>query len=229
MSTPYETPPRAGTTGRSESIRDAIPDPEPIHGSPDTYAKGEVGSIGALISDISAGRTLRPDFKVAPMASTIQNSAAYLETEGRANHVGLVYEIDHEAPPTLHDELYVFRIVQNLVGNAIKAVKETVPEDWQMLEEDEESAIYGEVRIRYVYQDTRHVVEVHDTGPGMTRDIAERILSGTARSQWEKTGGSGWGTKIVLELAHTHAGAVSIDSELGQGSVFRVEFPHREG
>ena len=54
MSTPYETPPRAGTTGRSESVRDAIPDPEPIHGSHDTYAKGEVGSIGALIGDISA-------------------------------------------------------------------------------------------------------------------------------------------------------------------------------
>ena len=43
----------AGGTGRAESVRDAIPDAEPIHGAHDTYAKGEVGSIGALIGDIS--------------------------------------------------------------------------------------------------------------------------------------------------------------------------------
>ena len=49
MSTPHNP----GTSGRYESIGDAIPDPEPLHGSHDTYAKGEVGSIGALISDIS--------------------------------------------------------------------------------------------------------------------------------------------------------------------------------
>jgi len=43
-----------GGTGRAESIRDAIPDAEPIHGAHETYAKGEVGSIGSLIGDISA-------------------------------------------------------------------------------------------------------------------------------------------------------------------------------
>src|SRR5205814_949729 len=103
------------------------------------------------------------------------------------------------------DELYIFRIVQNLVGNAIKAVKETIPEDWQVLgENDEGAAIYGEVVIRYSFEGDIHHIEVQDTGPGMTRETAERILSGNARSQWEKAGGSGWGTKIVLELALTH-------------------------
>jgi hypothetical protein len=64
MSTSFE-PPRSGGgsygatsatggTGRAESIRDAIPDAEPIHGAHETYAKGEVGSIGALIGDISS-------------------------------------------------------------------------------------------------------------------------------------------------------------------------------
>ena len=42
-----------GSTGRADSIRDAIPDAEPLHGAHETYAKGEVGSIGALIGDIS--------------------------------------------------------------------------------------------------------------------------------------------------------------------------------
>jgi hypothetical protein len=63
MSTSFE-PPRSGGgsygstspcgSGRAESIRDAIPDAEPIHGAHETYAKGEVGSIGALIGDITS-------------------------------------------------------------------------------------------------------------------------------------------------------------------------------
>ena len=179
-----------------------------------------------LISDLSAGRELRPNKIYAPLAGTIQTSAAYLESEGRKNNVALRYEIQ-EGPPVEHDELYVFRIVQNLVGNAIKAVKEVVPEDWlQQVQEDDEDAIFGEVCIRYRFENDLHVVEVHDSGPGMTQEVSERILSGNARSQWDKGGGSGWGTKIVLELAATHDATVAIDSEIGKGSTFRVCFPH---
>lgn len=180
-----------------------------------------------LISDLSAGRPLRPSKKVAPLAGTIQTSAAYLETEGRRNHVALRYEIQQDAPPLLHDELYLFRIVQNLVGNAIKAVRETIPDEWMAKYEHDDDAVMGEVLIRYCF-DGRHVIEVTDTGPGMDEETAERILSGNARSQWDKGGGSGWGAKIVLELAATHQAVVSIDSKPGEGSTFRVVFPPNE-
>lgn len=75
MSTPYETPPRAGGSERSESVRDAIPDPETIHGSHDTYAKGEVGSIGALISDISADLSTLMRQEVALAKAEVKDSA----------------------------------------------------------------------------------------------------------------------------------------------------------
>jgi two-component system OmpR family sensor kinase len=161
------------------------------------------------------------------MAETIQTAAAYLESEGRKNCVALRYEIDKDAPATHHDELYIIRIVQNLVGNAIKAVKETLPEDWQDQFAEEDEAIFGEVVVSYHFVDGKHVIEVKDSGPGMPVDVAERILAGNARSQWDKGSGSGWGTKIVLELATTHEGLVSIDSSPGKGATFRVEFPHR--
>jgi signal transduction histidine kinase len=183
-----------------------------------------------LISDLSVGKALRPNMEVAPLAETIKTSAAYLETEGRKNRVAIRYDVQEDAPPLLHDEMYLFRIVQNLVGNAIKAVKETIPTEWlDQINEDEEGPIFGEVAVRYRFEDDQHVVEVQDSGPGMTQETAERILSGTARSQWDRASGSGWGTKIVLELAATHDALVSIDSEPGKGATFRVAFPHREG
>ncbi|HRK22640.1 MAG TPA: ATP-binding protein [Fimbriimonadaceae bacterium] len=178
-----------------------------------------------LVSDLSAGRELRPNKKLAPLAETIQTSAAYLETEGRKNMVGLRYDIQEDAPALLHDELYLFRIVQNLVGNAIKAVRETIPDDWHAKLGGDEDALLGEVTVRYRYEPGWHFVEVQDSGPGMSRATADAILAGSARSKWDKGGGSGWGTKIVLELAATHSARVEIDSEPGKGATFRVAFP----
>lgn len=178
-----------------------------------------------LISDMSAGRELRPNLTEGSMADTIQKGAAYLESESRSKHVALLYNIDLNAPDTLFDDLFVFRIVQNLVGNSVKAVFETIPDE--KIENAEDDETFGSVTVCYRFDNNEHIFEVNDTGPGMTREVANRILSGNARSQWSKAGGSGWGTKIVLELAASHGGKVEIDSEIGQGSTFRVRFPHR--
>jgi signal transduction histidine kinase len=178
-----------------------------------------------LISDLAAGRPLRPNMILAPLTETIHNSAAYLEADARANHVAVRYDLDNLAPPTMHDELYVFRIVQNLVGNAVRAVKETIPE--HLIDLDDEDQVFGEVRVRYSFGNGMHTIEVTDTGPGMSHETIERILTGNARSEWFRTSGSGWGTKIVLELAATHGASVSIDSKIGEGATFRVEIPHR--
>jgi hypothetical protein len=72
MSTPYDT---SGSTGRTDSIRDAIPDPEPIEGAHDTYAKGEVSSIGALVSDISSDLSTLMRQEVALAKAEVKESA----------------------------------------------------------------------------------------------------------------------------------------------------------
>ena len=181
-----------------------------------------------LVSDISAGRALRPNKKMGCLSAVVETSAAYLSTDARVSQVGVKFEIQADAPPTLHDELYVFRMVQNLMGNAIKAVKETISDDLQPYDpdSDEEPPTYGTVTIGYRFADLNHIIEISDTGPGMTTQTAERILAGKARSQWDKGSGSGWGLKIVLELASAHDAKVSIDSELGKGCTFRITLPH---
>ncbi|MDX6326082.1 MAG: hypothetical protein QOK15_2436, partial [Nocardioidaceae bacterium] len=80
MSTPYNTTGSTGTGspgpgGRYESIGDAIPDAEPIEGAHDTYEKGEVGSIGGLVSDISADISTLMRQEVALAKAEIQDSA----------------------------------------------------------------------------------------------------------------------------------------------------------
>ena len=111
------------------------------------------------------------------------------------------------------------------MGNSVKAVYEVIPDE--TIEHGAEDETFGSVKVIYRFEEQDHIFEVNDTGPGMTCAVANRILSGNARSQWSKAGGSGWGTKIVLELAASHDGKVEIDSVVGQGTTFRIRFPHR--
>jgi signal transduction histidine kinase len=105
-------------------------------------------------------------------------------------------------------------------------VKETIaPELLDSLGEDDEAS-FGEVSVTYRFEGDMHELAVRDSGPGMGKETIQRILSGTARSQWVNGGGSGWGTKIVLELAATHEAKVTIESMPGEGSTFFVRFPH---
>jgi hypothetical protein len=103
MSTPHNPPgsapgSSAGNSGRYESIGDAIPDPDRLHGSHDTYAKGEVGSIGALISDISADLStlMRQEVALAKAeakeeATKAGKGAGMLAGAGVAGHFVLLF------------------------------------------------------------------------------------------------------------------------------------------
>lgn len=173
-----------------------------------------------LLSDLSAGGDLRPNFQLEPLADTISTAASYYAPECRKHGIALQFEIETDAPPVCHDKLYLFRIVQNLVSNAIKAVRDKHSPV-------SDSGKIGTVTVRYRHFTEYHVLEVEDTGPGLSDDRIQRILAGQARSMWEKASGSGWGTKIVLNLVDALQGTLQIDSEVGVGSTFRVVLPDR--
>ncbi len=193
-----------------------------LHGSIE-----KVQRYSTLISDLAAGKKLTPCVKLAPMARSVQLGAAYLESEGREEHVAIRYHIQHDAPPLLHDEMYIFRIVQNLVSNAIHATSQKITQYRHIYKNVQEYEILSYVDVTYRYQKGYHIIEIQDYGIGMSQKTAERILSGNSSSTWEHHRGSGWGTKIALELAATHEGEITIQSELGRGATFTLRFPSK--
>ena len=85
----------------------------------------------------------------------------------------------------------------------------------------------GRIVVRAVPGTKSSVFEVEDTGPGIPEDqqnlIFERFHQvDTSLSREE---GTGLGLSLAHELVRLHGGSLSVTSEAGAGSIFRVELP----
>ena len=74
------------------------------------------------------------------------------------------------------------------------------------------------------------VLEVIDTGPGLTPEQAERVFerfyrADAARTRAQGRTGTGLGLAIVAALVAAHGGSVSVDSRPGEGATFRMRLP----
>ena len=88
------------------------------------------------------------------------------------------------------------------------------------------------VRVRVGSENGLAVVEVADSGPGMTSEEAARVFERFYRSDTSRsraTGGVGLGLSIVAAVAEAHGGAVSAHSTPGDGATFRITFPRNGG
>jgi hypothetical protein len=70
------------------------------------------------------------------------------------------------------------------------------------------------------------VLEVGDEGPGMSAEQAAHVFDRFYRGDASRLdGGSGLGLFIVARLAHSFGGRVSVDTDVGRGTTFRVVLP----
>jgi signal transduction histidine kinase len=79
--------------------------------------------------------------------------------------------------------------------------------------------------------DEAHVtIGIRDTGPGIAPDALPHIFERFYRSEPSRTGsGAGLGLAIAQELIEAQDGTITVESQVGKGSVFRVILPRREG
>jgi signal transduction histidine kinase len=124
------------------------------------------------------------------------------------------------------DPDHLYRILSNLVRNAVQAIE-------TQADQDASAQVRGRVRKPGVITVTarrdarRVIVDVADTGPGVPLKARANLFQAFQSSN--RKGGSGLGLAVSAELAAAHGGSLRLlDGDAGRGgAVFRLEMPDR--
>jgi PAS domain S-box-containing protein len=81
----------------------------------------------------------------------------------------------------------------------------------------------GTITLSLREQDERAVIEVADTGVGMTSEVRERCFDAFFTTKGEN--GSGLGLSVSYQIIARHSGQITVWSESGRGTVFTVRLP----
>ena len=160
-------------------------------------AKVEAGKIDVRVSAV----------EIAKVFSALRGMMRPLNHSERVN---LIFEDPPGDLFILSDEGKISQILRNLVSNALKFTEA------------------GEVRVRVSGENGRVVFSVSDTGIGIAREDHERIFRefGQIESPVQrKVRGTGLGLPLSKKLAELIGGTLTVESELGIGSVFRLDLP----
>jgi len=147
------------------------------------------------------------------LQQSIQSALRTVEPMAKTRGINLVCESFPDME-VLGYEIRLEQVWVNLLDNAIKFNR---PE--------------GEVRVDVVRDPERALVRVCDTGSGIPSRDLPRIFERFYRvdkARSRATGGTGLGLAIVKHAVEQMGGSVSVESRLGQGSVFTVTLPSFE-
>ncbi|MHC1727455.1 MAG: response regulator [Syntrophobacteraceae bacterium] len=137
-------------------------------------------------------------------------------------------ELDHDIGNILGDPVQIHQILMNLCTNAHHAMREK----GGVLEVRLISIDLGP-GAAVIHPDLKPgpyvKVTVKDTGCGMDEATMEKIFDPYFTTR-EKGVGTGLGLAVVHGLVQNHCGAITLESEIGKGSVFNLYFPviHKE-
>jgi signal transduction histidine kinase/HAMP domain-containing protein len=161
------------------------------------------------LSKIEAGQlTLAAeDYSVADMVATVMSAT---ESLARTKKIGLESAIPAGLPRGVADARRLTQVLLNLVGNAIKFTDE------------------GKVVIRAARVGDNFELSVVDTGPGIAKEDQAKIFEEFQQvdnTSTRKKGGTGLGLSISRKIVELHGGRITVESEFGKGSTFKVTIP----
>jgi len=169
----------------------------------------EISNLKAIIGRFSEfSKMPQPQLQQVQVNDVIRGVAqlfrAQLEAPGRAR-IHCELQLDQRIEPVEADPELLHRAISNLVLNAMDAMPHG-----------------GTLTLRTRSENNKVMIDVADTGSGLTTEECERIFTPYYTS---KQHGTGLGLAIVQSVVSDHGGRICVESPPGRGTTFVIELP----
>jgi len=167
--------------------------------------------IGELL-DLAKGEigTLELELEPVDMVLLLQEIGSEMIPVASHNEQSLSLELPSSLPTVSADKERLRQVVLNLLNNAFKF-----------------TPAGGEITLKAKEDGANLVVEIQDTGPGISKEDQERLFEPYYRrvSDRERLSGLGLGLALSKQLVELHGGKIWMKSEKGKGSTFGFSLP----
>lgn len=149
----------------------------------------------------------KPDFKEVNLIELLNHCRTLLKQKISENKINFQLNCTENIGKTYADYDQIEQVIINLIINAIEAVKDQVKPQISI------DVLKTELN--------KHKVVIIDNGKGIDPDEMDKIFIPFYTTKKE---GSGIGLSLSRQIMRLHKGSIQVNSELGKGSEFILEF-----
>ncbi|MEN8127988.1 MAG: ATP-binding protein [Planctomycetota bacterium] len=176
--------------------------------------------LNAIIDDLLSLSRLEEDserralsFEMTPLKAVLTEAIDLSTAKAKEKQIRIDLDCKETIAAGINPAL-LEQAVTNLINNAIKYSDES-----------------SRIEISAEQNDDQIHIAVRDEGCGIDKKYHERIFQRfyvVDKSRSRKLGGTGLGLAIVKHIAQVHNGRVTVESQPGRGSTFRIHLPANE-
>ena len=156
--------------------------------------------------------------KVEPIGQLIREA---VENAPKDCNVQYLVSIQNDLPTVEVDRKQIHKVFENIIRNAVEAM----PEGGK-IEFHAESTAIGAENILQLSSGKYVRISIRDTGHGIKKENLTRVFDPyfTTKTKNAKKG-LGLGLAICHSVIKNHHGSITVESEAGEGTVFRLLLP----
>jgi two-component system CheB/CheR fusion protein len=167
------------------------------------YIEEQLVYVNKIVQDLQDyAKIPKPQLQEADLGKIIQD---VLSSMNISDNITVSCSLEAGFPKIITDQLFLKRILTNLASNAIQAMPDG-----------------GKLEITTECNHKKVCISVADTGEGMSEDVKGKLFKPLFTT---KSKGQGFGLAVVKKLTEALDGNVSVETKIGKGTRFILEFP----
>ena len=171
----------------------------------------EINRVDRIVESLLGfARATAPKLSPVKIESVIEEAISFFKEDAEARGVKIIKQYS-PVPDVVADADQIIQVFSNLILNAIQAMPQGGELKVSIEEGKKKEGILEDI-----------LITVSDTGQGISRDYLEKLFDPFFTT---KHGGTGLGLTISHSIVEGHKGHITVESEIGKGTTFRVSLP----
>ena len=168
---------------------------------------------GLTLNMLAYSKQRELDIELAPLSRLVEEAAQLVGGLCDRKRVGLLLDLADDVPPIPLDPDAIHQALVNLLTNALEAAPPKT----------------GVITVRTRYLPDRHEAQitVSDNGPGIPAERHDEVFEAFWSTKGQR--GTGLGLAVTRKIVQEHGGAVTLESDDGQGAAFTITLPSDRG